>query len=141
VNRTEISVLEQSHQIGLSSLLEGQHSGPLKAEIALEVLGNLANETLEGELTDEEVGGLLVTPDLAEGDSARAVAMGLLDATGGGGGLARGLGGELLAGGLASGGLAGGLLGTSHFDVVVVGGSLVVSLFGVVVRAGDSLTR
>ena len=31
-----------------------------------------------------------------------------------GDGLARGLGGELLAGGFASGGLAGGLLGTGH---------------------------
>ena len=44
--------------------------------------------------------------------------MGLLDATGGGGGLASRLGGELLAGGLASGGLTGGLLGTSHVDCV-----------------------
>jgi len=40
--------------------------------------------------------------------------VGLLDATGGGGGLASRLGGELLAGGLASGGLAGGLFGTCH---------------------------
>ncbi|KAK3808219.1 MAG: hypothetical protein JOS17DRAFT_765909, partial [Linnemannia elongata] len=41
--------------------------------------------------------------------------MGLLDTTGGGGRLAGGLGGELLAGSLSSGGLAGGLLGTGHF--------------------------
>ena len=48
------------------------------------------------------------------------VTVGLLDAAGGGGTLASGLGGELLAGSLASGGLAGGLLGTGHFDDVVL---------------------
>ena len=58
-------------------------------------------------------------PDLTESDGTGPVAVGLLDATGGGGGLARRLGGELLAGGLASGGLAGGLLGTSHFEFYV----------------------
>jgi len=42
--------------------------------------------------------------------------MGLLDTSGGGGGLAGSLGGELLAGSLSSGGLAGGLLGTSHCE-------------------------
>ena len=46
--------------------------------------------------------------------------MGLLDAASGGGTLASGLGGELLAGSPASGGLAGGLLGTGHFGCVLV---------------------
>ena len=40
--------------------------------------------------------------------------MGLLDASGGGCGLASGLGGQLLAGRLAAGGLAGCLLRASH---------------------------
>ena len=40
--------------------------------------------------------------------------VGLLDTAGRGGGLASGLGGQLLPGGLASGGLPGGLLGTGH---------------------------
>ena len=68
-----------------------------------------------GKLADEQLRGLLVAADLAEGDGSRPVAVGLLDASGGGGRLACGLGGELLAGGLASGGLAGGLLGACHF--------------------------
>ena len=55
----------------------------------------------EGELSDEEVGPLLVTTDFAEGNGHRAVAVGLLDAAfflsiGGG---ARSLGGKGLAGG------------------------------------------
>ena len=62
----------------------------------MKILGNLPDEALEGGLADEEVGGLLVLADLAEGDGAGAVAVGLLDASGGGGGLAGGLGGELL---------------------------------------------
>ena len=93
---------------------QGDDGRRLEAEVGLEVLGDLADEALEGELADEQLGGLLVLADLAQRDGARAVAVGLLDAAGGGGGLARRLGGELLAGGLASGGLASGLLGTGH---------------------------
>ena len=51
---------------------------------------------------------------LTDSDGTGAVTVGLLDAAGGGGTLASGLGGELLAGSLASGGLAGGLLRTGH---------------------------
>ena len=53
----------------------------------------------------------MVATDLTKRDGSGAVTVGLLDASGGGGGLASGLGGELLAGGFASGRLAGGLLG------------------------------
>ena len=80
----------------------------------LEVLGDLADEALERELADQELGRLLVPADLTESDGAGAVAVGLLDAARGRGGLARRLGGELLAGRLASGGLPSGLLGTGH---------------------------
>jgi len=114
VDGAEVGVLEETNEVGLSSLLEGTDGRGLEPEVGLEVLGDLADEALEGELADEELGGLLVTPDLTEGDGSRAVAVGLLDSAGGRGGLAGGLGGELLAGGLASSGLAGGLLGTSH---------------------------
>ena len=110
----EVGVLEQAGEVSLGGLLEGEDGGGLEAEVSLEVLGDLADEALEGELADEELGGLLVLADLTESDGTGPVTVGLLDATGGGGGLARSLGGELLAGGLASGGLAGGLLGTSH---------------------------
>ena len=117
VNGTQVGVLEEANEVGLRSLLKGEDGGSLEAQVTLEVLGDLADETLEGELADEEVGRLLVPADLAEGDGSGAVAVGLLHASGGGGGLARCLGGELLAGGFASGGLTCGLLGTSHFVV------------------------
>jgi hypothetical protein len=88
--------------------------GGLEAEVRLEVLGDLADEALEGELADEELGGLLVLADLTERDGTGPVAVRLLDAAGRRGGLARRLGGELLAGRLATGGLARGLLRTGH---------------------------
>ena len=117
VDRAEVGVLEEANEVRLSGLLEGEDGGALEAQVGLEVLGNLANQALERELADQELGGLLVPADLAEGDGARAVAVGLLDAAGGRGGLASRLGGELLAGSLSSGGLAGGLLGAGHFEI------------------------
>ena len=111
---TQVGVLKQTNQVSLRGLLEGHDSAGLETQVGLEVLGNLPDQTLEGQLADEELSGLLVPPDLTEGHSTGAVPVGLLDTTGGGGGLASGLGGQLLPGGLASGGLAGGLLGTGH---------------------------
>ena len=80
----------------------------------LEVLGDLPHEALEGQLADEQLGGLLVAADLAQGDGAGAVSVGLLHSASGGCALASGLGGELLSGGLASGRLTRGLLGAGH---------------------------
>ncbi len=72
---TEVRVLEKSHDVGLSRLLESQQSGRLEAELSLEVLGDLSAEALERQLADEELGGLLVLADLSESDSARAVSI------------------------------------------------------------------
>ena len=114
----KVGVLEEPDEVGLSSLLEGTDGGRLEAEVGLEVLGDLADEALEGELADQKLGRLLVAADLAEGDGAGSVAVGLLDAASRGCGLAGSLGGELLAGGLAAGALASGLLSTSHEPVL-----------------------
>jgi hypothetical protein len=72
-------------------------------------------QTEQTDLADEELGGLLVLPDLTESDGSRSVPMRLLDSSSGGSTLPGCLGGELLTRSLASGGLAGGLLGTCHF--------------------------
>jgi len=115
VDGAQVGVFEERDEVGLGSFLEGEDGGTLEAEVVLEVLGDLTDETLEGELAEQQVGGLLVAADLAESDSAGPVAVGLLDAAGGGGRFAGSLGGELLAGGFASGRFTCGLLGTSHF--------------------------
>lgn len=101
----EVGVLEEGDEVGLNGLLERTDGGALEAEVGLEVLGDLTNKTLEGQLADEELGGLLVATDLTESDGTRLVAMGLLDTSGGWCRLASGLGGELLTGSLATSGL------------------------------------
>ena len=117
VDGAEVGILEQRDEVSLSSLLEGHDGGSLEAEIVLEVLGDLTDESLEGELADEKLSALLVLADLTESHSSGAITMGLLGSASGGGGLTGGLGGELLAGDLSSGTLTSGLLGTSHFLV------------------------
>jgi hypothetical protein len=106
VDGAQVGILEQRDKVSLDGLLQGTDGRGLEAEIALEVLGDFTDQTLEGELADEELGRLLVTTDLTESDGTRLVAMGLLDAAGRRGGLASCLGGELLTRGLATGRLA-----------------------------------
>ena len=59
---------------------------------------------------------IILPSDLTKGNGTGPVSVGLLHASGGGGGLTGGLGGQLLTGSLSSGGFTGGLLGTSHFS-------------------------
>merc|ERR1712154_82514 len=60
VDGAEVSVLEETHKVGLTGLLESHDGRTLEAEIGLEVLGNLPHETLERKLADEQLSGLLV---------------------------------------------------------------------------------
>ena len=116
VDGAQVGVLEKSDEVGLAGLLEGHDGGALEPEVSLEVLGDLPDQTLEGELADQKLGGLLVPPDLPEGHRARPVPVGLLDSASGRSRLASSLGGQLLPGGLASCGLPRGLLGSGHVD-------------------------
>ena len=50
----------------------------------LEVLSDLTDETLEGELADEQLGGLLVATDFTKSDGTRPEAVRLLHTTGSG---------------------------------------------------------
>jgi len=84
VDSAQVGVLKQANQVGLAGLLESSNGSGLEPEVSLEVLGNLPDKTLERELADEELGGLLVPPDLPEGDCARPVSVRLLHASCGG---------------------------------------------------------
>jgi len=114
VDGAQVGVLEQTDQVGLAGLLQSHDGGALEPQVSLEVLGDLPHKTLEGQLADEQLGGLLVSPDLTESDGAGPVSVGLLHSASGGRGLPGSLGGQLLPGSLSSSGLTGGLLGTSH---------------------------
>ena len=114
VDGAQVGVLKEANKVGLAGLLEGHDGRALEPQVGLEVLSNLPHQALEGQLADEELGGLLVPPDLTEGHCAGPVPVGLLHATGGRGALPGSLGSQLLPGGLASGRLPSSLLGTSH---------------------------
>jgi hypothetical protein len=114
VDGAEVGILKEGDEVRLDGLLESTDGGGLESEIRLEVLGNLTDQTLEGELSDEELGRLLVSSNLTESDGTGLVAVRLLDTSGRWGGLASSLGSELLARGLATSGLAGGLLSAGH---------------------------
>merc|ERR1719250_115774 len=111
----QVGVLEQSHQVGLASLLQSHHSRALEPEISLEILSNLPHEALEWQLADQQLCRFLVPPDLSEGHSSWSVPVGFLNSSCGWGRLAGSLGSELLAGSLASGRLTSSLLGAGHF--------------------------
>ena len=114
VDGTQVGVLKETNKVSLTGFLESHDSRALEAEVSLEVLGDLTNKTLEWELADEKLSGLLVSSDLTEGNSSWPVSVGLLDSSSGGSRFSGSLGGQLLPGGLSSSGFTGSLLGTSH---------------------------
>ena len=50
VDSSQVGVLKQADQVGLSSLLQRQHCRALEAQVCFEVLGNLTNQPLEWQL-------------------------------------------------------------------------------------------
>jgi len=68
VDGAKVGVLEKRDEISLNGLLKSTDGRRLEAKVALEVLGDFTNETLEWELADEELGRLLVATDLTESD-------------------------------------------------------------------------
>mmetsp|Transcript_24542 Transcript_24542/g.32538 ORF Transcript_24542/g.32538 Transcript_24542/m.32538 type:complete len:170 (-) Transcript_24542:766-1275(-) len=82
VDRAQVGVLKQTNKVCLSSLLKGKNSTSLETKICLEILCNLTNETLEGKLADQKVGGFLVPTDLTKRNGSGAVTVGLLYTSG-----------------------------------------------------------
>jgi hypothetical protein len=114
VDGAQVRVLEQSDEVSLAGLLQSHDGRALEAQVGLEVLGDLADEALERQLADQQLGRLLVATDLAQGDGSGPVTVRLLDAAGGRRALASGLRRQLLPRRLSAGRLASGLLRTCH---------------------------
>lgn len=115
VDSAEVGVFEETNEVSFSSLLESEDGGRLESEFSLEFVSNVSDESLERELSDEEISGLLVLSDFSESNGAGSESVGFLDSTGGGGGLSSGLGSELLSGGLGGSGFSSSLFSSSHF--------------------------
>ena len=64
MKRTQVSVFEQFNQVRLAGLLKSDDGSILESQIRFEVLGDLTDQTLEGQLPQEKLGRLLVLPDL-----------------------------------------------------------------------------
>ena len=56
----QVGVFEEPDEVRFGGFLEREDGAGLEPEVGLEVLGDLADEALERELADEELGGLLV---------------------------------------------------------------------------------
>ena len=116
MDSAQVGVLEETDEVSLGSLLQGHDSGGLEAEISLEVLGDLTDQALEGQLADQQLGALLVPTDLTESHCSWPVSVGLLHTSGGWGALTGSLGSQLFARSLSSSRFTGSLLGTGHFE-------------------------
>ena len=68
VDGAEVGVFEEGDEVGLDGLLEGADGRALEAEVALEVLRDLTDETLEGKLADQELGRLLIATNFTKSD-------------------------------------------------------------------------
>ena len=60
VDGAQVGVFEEPDEVRFGGFLEREDGAGLEPEVGLEVLGDLADEALERELADEELGGLLV---------------------------------------------------------------------------------
>ena len=139
MNCTEVSILEERHQISLSSFLEGKHCLTLESDFLLELSGDLAHQSLEWKLPNQQVGlnesrkdkrsptesighirdtyALLEFSDLSQGNGSRFETVRFLHTRDDGGGLSGDLlGGQLFSWHFLCSTLAGGLLGTSHLQ-------------------------
>ena len=115
VDGAEVGVLEETDHVGLGSFLESKDGSGLESELRLVLSGNLSDESLEGELSDEEVGALLESSDFSKSNGSGAESVRSLDATSGGSlGASGNLVGDVLSWGLGSGVLSSGRLGACH---------------------------
>ena len=116
VDGAQVGVLEESDQVSLRGFLESHDGRGLESQVGLEVLSDFSDQSLEGQLSDQQFSRLLVSPDLSEGDCSWPVSMGLLDSSGSRGRFPGGFGGQLFPWGLSSCWFTSGLFGSGHFD-------------------------
>ncbi len=115
MNGTEVGVFKETNKVSFSSFLEGKDSTALESEFLLEIVSNFSNKSLEWELSDQELGRLLVFSDFTKSNCSRSESVGFLDTSSGGWGTFSGsLGSKVLSWGFSSGGFSSGLLCSCH---------------------------
>ena len=81
VNCTQVGIFKQADQVTLASFLQGHDSSALETQVSLEVLSNFSHQSLEGQLSDQQLSWLLVSSDLSQGNSSWSVSVRLLHTT------------------------------------------------------------
>ena len=79
VDGAQVGVLEQTDQIGLARLLQSSDRRRLESQVGLEILRDLAHQSLKRQFSDQELSALLVATDLAQSYCARAISVRLFD--------------------------------------------------------------
>ena len=75
VDGAQVGVLEQTDEVRLARLLQRRDRRRLEAQIGLEVLRDLAHETLKRQLADQQLRRLLIATNLTQRHRAGAKAM------------------------------------------------------------------
>ena len=115
VDRAKVGVAKQTNKVRLSGFLDGKHGSALEAQLFFAARRDLAHQTLERRLAQQQVGALLVATDLAQRDSSGAESPRLLHSAG-----PAGLLGGLLRGDTFLGRLNSGLLGARRFSFYLI---------------------
>ena len=116
VDGAQVGVFEETDEVSFWGFLECSDGCALESQVGLEVLGDLSDQSLEGQLSDEQFGGFLVSSDLTKCNGSWSVSVGFLDSSGGRGALSGSLGGQLFSWSLTSGRFSCSLLCTSHIE-------------------------
>jgi len=75
VDGAQVGIFKQSNEVSFTGLLEGTDGCTLETQVSLEVLGNFSDQSLEGQLADKELGGLLVPSDLTKSHGSGPVSV------------------------------------------------------------------
>ncbi|XP_070839501.1 uncharacterized protein [Chaetodon trifascialis] len=102
IGRPEISLSPLSTDAAGQLDVFGHDGDPLGVDGAQVSVLKETDQALEGQLTDQQLGGFLIATNLPQGHCAGPVAVRLLHSTGGWGALTSSFGGQLLPGSLSS---------------------------------------
>ena len=115
VDGAQVRVLKQSNQVSFRCLLKSHYSRTLEAQVCLEVLSDLSDQTLEGQLPDQQFCRLLISSDFSQGHSTWSVPVRFLHSSSGRGAFSCSFRCKLLSRCFSSSRFSCCLLRTSHF--------------------------
>ena len=92
----QVCIFKETNEIGLGSFLKGHDSTGLESEICLKILSNFTNQTLEGQLSEQEFCRFLVSSNFSKSHSSRPISVWLFNSTSGWSGFSCSFGCQLL---------------------------------------------